>query len=81
VFAVQEEIAQAIAGALRVPLGLQQGDTLVRNRTNDLESYEQYLRARTLYRARAIDESIKVLEPVVARDPGFAPAWAQLARL
>ena len=27
IFATQEDIAQAIAGALRVPLGLKQGDT------------------------------------------------------
>ena len=30
VFATQEDIAKAIAGALRVPLGLQQGETLVK---------------------------------------------------
>jgi TolB-like protein len=79
VFATQEDIAQAIAGALRVPLGLRQGETLVRNRTDDLDSYQQYLRARALYRARAINEAVGILEPVVARDPNFAPAWAQLA--
>jgi len=78
IFAIQEEIAQAIAGALRVPLGLQQGDTLVSNRTSDLASYDRYLRARALFRARAISDAIKILEPVVARDPGFAPAWALL---
>src|SRR4029077_10431820 len=33
VFAIQEEIATAIAGALRVPLGLKQGERLVSNRT------------------------------------------------
>ena len=52
-FAVQEEIAQAIAASLRVPLGLQQGETLVSYRTGDLDSYQQYLRARALYRAFA----------------------------
>jgi TolB-like protein/Tfp pilus assembly protein PilF len=79
VFAVQEEIASAIAGALRVPLGLRQGEALVSNRTNDLDSYQQYLRARSLVRARAIGDAIKVLEPVVARDPSYAPAWGLLA--
>jgi tetratricopeptide (TPR) repeat protein len=80
VFAIQEEIAQAIAGALRVPLGLGRGETLVRNRTSDLESYDQYLRARALIRARAPIEAIKVLEPGVVRDPDFAPTWALLAQ-
>jgi TolB-like protein len=82
IFAVQEDIAEAIAGALRVPLGLPQGETLVRDRTNNPESYDQYLRARALWRARSPgfnEEMIKILEPVVARNPGYAPAWALLA--
>ncbi len=82
IFVVQEDIAQAIAGALRVPLGLQQGDTLVRDRTKDLESYDQYLRARALYRTRGAGSAegvIKILEPVVARDTRYAPGWALLA--
>ena len=81
VFTTQEDIAQAIVRALSVPLGLQQGEFLVSNRTNDVESYQQYLRARALYRARAISAALAVLEPVVARDPNFAPAWALLARI
>ena len=83
IFAIQEDIAQAIAASLRVPLGLAQGDTLVRDRTKDLESYDQYLRARALVRARGqkpVADAIALLEPVVARDPGFAPAWALLAQ-
>lgn len=79
IFALQENIAQAIAVALRVPLGLKQGDTLVRNRTDDLESYQQYLRARALVRARAVSDAIAILEPLVARSPDYAPAWAMLA--
>jgi TolB-like protein/thioredoxin-like negative regulator of GroEL len=80
IFAIQEDIAQAIATSLRVPLGLQQGERLITNRTSDLESYDQYLRARTLYRSRAISEAIRALEPFVGRDPNFAPAWTLLAR-
>jgi TolB-like protein len=81
VFAVQEEIAQAIAGALRVPLGLKQGEALVPARTADVESYQQYLRARALVRARgkSILQAIGILEPLVARTPEFAPAWALIA--
>jgi TolB-like protein len=79
IFAIQEDIAQAIAGALKVPLGLQQGETLVRDRTKDLETYDQYLRTRALYRNRANAEAIAALEKLVARDPDFAPAWATLS--
>jgi TolB-like protein len=83
IFAVQEDIAQAIAGALRVPLGLAPGERLVPSRTNNPESYDQFLRARTIYRTRApgaIEAMIKILEQVVARDPDYSPAWALLAR-
>jgi tetratricopeptide (TPR) repeat protein len=78
IFAIQEDIAQAIAVALRVPLGLQQGNRLVTSRTGNAETYEQYLRARTLYRSREITRAIGVLESVVERDPDYAPAWALL---
>jgi TolB-like protein len=81
IFAIQEDIAQAIAGALRVPLGLAQGETLIRNRTVNLDSYQQYLRARALRRETRMPEAIAILEPVVARDPTFAPAWSLLANV
>src|SRR5262245_35221745 len=82
VFAIQEEIAQAIAGALRVPLGLQQGERLVANRTEDTASYQDYLRAKALVRSRGLQpltDATVLLEQVVARDPNYAPAWSLLA--
>ena len=84
VFAIQEDIAQAIAGALRVPLGLPQGATLVANRNIGAEAYQQYLRAKALVRGRAfggtaLRDAIALLESVVARNSDYAPAWAQLA--
>ena len=81
IFATQSDIATAIAGALRVPLGLRQGETLITNRTGDLDAYEGYLRARALFRARAINDAIAVLEFVVAREPNYAPAWGLLANV
>ena len=87
VFAIQEEIATAIAGALRVPLGLKAGQSLVSNRTSDTDSYQDYLRARALVRrARSAEpggpltEAAKLLEQVVARDPNYAPAWGLLGQ-
>ena len=79
IFATQEEIARTVVGSLMAPLGLAPGERLVANRTDDVDSYQQYLRARALVRARAIADAIKLLESVVTRDPGFAPAWALLA--
>ena len=78
VFAIQEDIATAIAGALRMPLGLAPGERLVSNRRIDPESYAEYLQAKALLRARST-EALKILEPLVVRNPDYAPAWAQLA--
>ncbi len=87
VFAMQEEIATAIASALRVPLGLKEGQSLVANRTSDTDSYQDYLRARALVRGRGVLEpggpltqAAKLLEQVVARDPNYAPAWGLLGQ-
>ena len=83
IFATQEEIARTIVGSLMTPLGFAPGERLVSNRAIDPESYEQYLRARTIYRrGNSTDRlagAIAMLEQVVARDPGYAPAWALLA--
>jgi len=83
IFAVQEDVAKAIAAALRVPLGLNQGETLVSNREIDPASYEDYLRAAALVRKRdagtRLNIPIALLEGVVARRPNYAPAWALLA--
>jgi tetratricopeptide (TPR) repeat protein len=82
VFAIQEDIAKAIAASLRMPLGLKPGENLVNSRTKDESTYEDYLRAKALVRGRGLQrltDAAKLLEQVVARDPDFAPGWALLA--
>jgi adenylate cyclase len=81
IFAIQEDIARAIATSLRMPLGLKPGENLVNNRSIDPESYQQFLRAKAqLLQGRAGQaEALKLLEALVARNPDYAPAWARLA--
>jgi TolB-like protein/Tfp pilus assembly protein PilF len=79
IFAIQEDIATAIAGAMQVPLGLKPGQSLVSNRTADTDSYQDYLRALALFRARKMSDLSALLRAVVARDPTYAPAWALLS--
>jgi len=80
VFAIQTEIAEAIAGELRVPLGLDDPDDLV-TPTADLEAYDLYLagRARMRERGDGVAEAIRLYEAAIARDSNWAPAWAGLA--
>jgi TolB-like protein len=79
VFAIQEEIATAIASALNMQLGLAPGEQLLSNRSISPQSYEQYLRARSSFVEASFHEAVPLLEFVVARDPGYAPAWALLS--
>jgi len=80
VFAIQEEIAFAIADAVQVPLGLGEG-ALVFSRMQNMEAYDQYLKARRLIRSRGdgLAEAIFILREVVAEEPNYAPAWAAMA--
>jgi TolB-like protein len=90
VFAIQEDIAQAIAVSLRMPLGLKPGEALVNSRTKDEGLHEEYLKALALVRTRSIanngrqgiaelTEAAQRLEKVLAREPDYAPGWALLA--
>ena len=81
IFAIQEDIARAIAVSLRMPLNLPSGEQLVSERAISPQSHESYLRARNFLRMRdpnSIAEAIRLLDAAVARDPDFAPAWGLL---
>jgi TolB-like protein/DNA-binding SARP family transcriptional activator len=81
IFALQEDIARAIAASLRVPLGLEPGENLVSSRSIDPESYQLFLQARALWTARGqenLTDAQRMLEQVTARNPNYAPGWAYL---
>jgi serine/threonine-protein kinase len=82
VFAVQEEIARAIVEALRLKLGVAEGAALSAVPTKDLQAYDLYLKGRFAWNQRsaaALPEAVRYLERAVARDSGFARAYAALA--
>jgi len=83
IFAIQEEIANAIVAALRDELGPAQAAApvvTVRKDTDNLEAYQLYLKARELFIARKdLPESMRLFEQVTQMDPGFARGWEGLA--
>ncbi len=82
VFAVQEDIARAIISALRVRLGTTGSEALRARPTGDLAAYDLYLKGRFAWNQRTavgMREAVRYLEQAVARDSGFALAWAALA--
>jgi TolB-like protein/tetratricopeptide (TPR) repeat protein len=82
IFAIQDEIANAIVAALRGTLGVDEAPrvVMVRADTDNLDAYQLYLKARELFITRtALDESVRLSEEVVALDPDFARGWEVLA--
>jgi len=83
VFAIQTEVAERTASAIRVELSERAREFLRRTPTQSLPAYELYLRAVQLgeaefFSAEAFRESVALLEGAIERDPDFALAHAQL---
>jgi serine/threonine-protein kinase len=79
VFAVQDEISRAIAGALKVRLLPAQETSLVTPGTRDVEAYNRYLKGRYYFNQRASQKAIEEFEAAIARDPQFAAPYTGLA--
>ena len=84
VFAIQDEIATMIAGALQVTLGgltRDTGEGATRSGTRNLEAYRLFLKGRALVSQRgpSLAKGVDVLERAIALDPDYAPALAALA--
>ena len=82
IFAIQDEIARAIADELQVKLGPAHVDGAPRPDTISLEAYDAYLKGLPLLRERGTDnliEAERLFRAALALDPRFAKAWAGLA--
>ncbi len=80
-FALQDEIALAVAGALRVKLlspeaAATQGD---RPPSGSIEAYNAYLRGLTYWHDENFAKAAEYMVKAVQLDPGYAMAWALLS--
>jgi len=75
VFAIQEEIATSVSGALGVRLGVGGVNAFKGAGTKNIEAYEAYLKGMGGTR----DERIRLLERAIELDPNYAAAWSMLA--
>jgi serine/threonine-protein kinase len=81
IFAVQDDIARAITGALKVRLGGRPPGP-AGSPTEDPEAHDLYLKGRFAWNQRTaagMREAVRYLEQAVSRDPRFAQAQAALA--
>ncbi len=85
VFAVESEVAQAVARALQARLTDEEHRVITRPPSANPAAYDAYLRARAFAERTTRTESeirsaIAAFEEAVRLDPDFAMAWAQLSR-
>jgi TolB-like protein/Tfp pilus assembly protein PilF len=87
VFAIQSEIAKAIADQLQAKLSPSEKNAIEERPTTDIAAFELYSRAKDLIlntgfsaiSAQNLREGIDLLNQALARDPSFFAAYCQLA--
>ena len=82
IFAVESEIAKAIADALQAKLTGSEKQMMATAPTTDMAAYELYHKGRSLWGKRTgdnIPKAIGFFEQAIARDPNYALAYAGLA--
>jgi adenylate cyclase len=84
IFAVQDEIAQAIVDKLKIQLAPDEEQLAQRDKapTQNVEAYELYLQARAIWKRRGeanLRRAIELYQAALGRDPAFARANAGLA--
>lgn len=82
VFAIQDQISEAVAEALQIHLGTGE-EIVVKQETDSPEAYSLYLRGRQLLHSRrpdSIADSIKLFEAATVLDPDFTLAYSAMAR-
>ena len=84
IFAVQEDIARSVTGALRVALAVEPGTGLrSRGGSDNVKAYNAYLQAEYFFKRANwskgdLEKALGYYEQALALDPGYALAWAGL---
>jgi TolB-like protein/class 3 adenylate cyclase/Tfp pilus assembly protein PilF len=86
VFAIQSEVARAVADQLRAKLTPAEEAAIQQRPTDDLGAYDCYIRAKTLlaissnaHQQENVFLAVRLLEDAVARDKAFFLAYCKLA--
>jgi TolB-like protein/Tfp pilus assembly protein PilF len=87
VFAIQSEIARAIADQLQAELSPKEKSAIEQPPTADVAAFDLYSRAKSLMlttsfsalAGKNVEQAISLLEQAIARDPSFFLAYCQLS--
>jgi adenylate cyclase len=80
IFALQDEISQAIVAALKVKLLPEEKRAIASRGTDNVQAYDLVLMARNLkatanFNAQTLETVIRIVERAIALDPNYAQAW------
>jgi serine/threonine protein kinase len=82
VFAIQDDIAQSIARALKLMLSEKEKKAIVKPPTADVQAYDFYLRGRQFFhqfRHKGFDFARQMFARAIVLDPSYARAYAGVA--
>ncbi len=82
VFAVESEIAKAIADTLQAKLSGAEQSAIAARPTENSEAHDLYLKGRYFFGKRTVDDfkrAIDYFNQAIAKDPNYAPAYAGVA--
>ena len=84
IFAVQDEVANAIANALRIELSDEEAMMISASQTESVEAYDYYIKGRQLsysYQNYKRDEVIELYRKAIEIDPQYALPYAGISRV
>ncbi|MGY8781043.1 MAG: hypothetical protein ACKVJJ_05215 [Fidelibacterota bacterium] len=84
IFAVQDEVATAIANALRIKLSDEEVRMISASQTESVDAYDSYIKARSLaytYEMSKMPQAIKYYKTAIKIDPNYALPYAGIARV
>jgi TolB-like protein/Flp pilus assembly protein TadD len=82
IFAVESEIAQAVAQALQATLTGSEKSSIAKKPTENPEAYELYLKGRFFWNKRTgvdLRKAIEYFQQAIAKDPNYALAYGGVA--
>jgi serine/threonine-protein kinase len=81
-FAIQDEIAEAVVRILKVEYLGEKGTLFIKHRPANSEAYHLYLQGRFFWNRRekeSLEKAVEYFKEALERDPDYAPAYAGLA--
>lgn len=84
IFSVQDEVANAIANALRIELSDEEARMISKTQTESIEAYDYYIKGRTLsyfYEVQKNIEAIEFYKKAIEIDPQYSLPYAGISRV